>query len=160
MSDGNLAVSYAVRGDLSRLRFPAPRAPRIADRLWEHTCCELFIACKGRPGYHEFNLSPSGEWAEYAFESYRKPRAGESGAGSTPPQVAVRGGAGKLELDAVIRLDRLAAVRPGADLALALSAVIEDSDGALSYWALRHPPGKPDFHHPAAFALDLEKAGG
>jgi hypothetical protein len=28
--------------------------------------------------------------------------------------------------------------------------------GALSYWALRHPPGKPDFHHPAGFALELD----
>jgi len=37
----------------------------------------------------------------------------------------------------------------------ALSAVIEDDDGAFSYWALRHPPGKPDFHHPDAFALML-----
>src|SRR3546814_3736372 len=31
---------------------------------------------------------------------------------------------------------------------LALSAVIEELDGTKSYWALAHPPGKPDFHHP------------
>src|SRR3546814_10579152 len=36
---------------------------------------------------------------------------------------------------------------------LALSAVIEETDGTKSYWALRHPPGKPDFHHPDCFAL-------
>ena len=159
MPDGNLAVSYAVSGDLNRLRLPAPRAPRIVGRLWEHTCCEIFIACKGLPAYHEFNLSPSGEWAEYAFEGYRKPRAGESCAVGPPPQVAVRGAAGRLELDAVIRLDRLSALHSSAPLSLALSAVIEDSDGALSYWALRHPPGKPDFHHSEAFALELAKVG-
>jgi hypothetical protein len=34
--------------------------------------------------------------------------------------------------------------------------VIEDADGSLSYWALAHPPGRPDFHHTEAFALDLE----
>ena len=34
-------------------------------------------------------------------------------------------------------------------------AVIEENDGRLSYWALRHAPGKPDFHHPEAFALEL-----
>jgi hypothetical protein len=33
--------------------------------------------------------------------------------------------------------------------------VIEAADGSLSYWALRHPPGKPDFHHRDAFALEL-----
>ena len=159
-SGDKLAVSYILDGDLDRLRLPAPRAPRLVGRLWEHTCCEIFIACKGLPAYYEFNLSPSGEWAEYAFEGYRKPRVGESGAAGPPPQVAVRGAAGRLELDAVIRLGRLSALHSSAPLALALSAVIEDSDGALSYWALRHPPGKPDFHHPAAFALHLEKAVG
>lgn len=39
---------------------------------------------------------------------------------------------------------------------IALSAVIEEKDGTKSYWALRHPPGKPDFHHPDCFALTLE----
>jgi hypothetical protein len=39
---------------------------------------------------------------------------------------------------------------------LGLSAVIEDESGALSYWALRHVPGKPDFHHPQAFAMELD----
>ena len=43
--------------------------------------------------------------------------------------------------------------------AIALSAVIETRDGAKSYWALKHPPGKPDFHHPDCFALKLPAAG-
>ena len=41
------------------------------------------------------------------------------------------------------------------DPVLGLSAVIEEHDGTLSYWALRHAPGKPDFHHRDAFALEL-----
>ena len=36
-----------------------------------------------------------------------------------------------------------------------LSAVIQAADGAISYWALAHPPGDADFHHPAGFALDV-----
>ena len=39
---------------------------------------------------------------------------------------------------------------------LALSAVVEAADGELSYWALRHPPGRPDFHHIDAFDLQLD----
>ena len=39
-----------------------------------------------------------------------------------------------------------------------LSAVIEASDG-LSYWALRHPADKPDFHDADGFALLLEPPG-
>ena len=156
--EGKLSVTYVVEGDLDRLRVPAQCAPRMASRLWQHTCCEIFIARKGLPAYHEFNLSPSGEWAAYAFDGYRTPRAGESHIEGLAPQVAVRGAADKLEIDAVIRLDRLSALHPGAQLSLALSAVIEDSDGVLSYWALRPPSGKPDFHHAEAFALNLAKA--
>ena len=40
-------------------------------------------------------------------------------------------------------------------LSIGLSAVIEETDGTKSYWALRHPPGPPDFHHPDCFALEL-----
>src|SRR5262249_28618763 len=113
------------------------------------------------PAYHEFNLSPSGEWAAYAFRRYRDgtPLAGESNARELDPRIAVRRAAGKLELDALIRLDRLSPMPPGLQLSLALSAVAEDQDGLLSYWALRHPPGKPDFHHADAFALELNQAG-
>jgi hypothetical protein len=38
---------------------------------------------------------------------------------------------------------------------MGLSAVIEERDGMLSYWALRHAPGKPDFHRRDGFALEL-----
>ncbi len=152
---GRLAVSYLVDGDLDRLRVPAPRAPCAADRLWEHTCCEIFIARKGAPAYHEYNFSPSGEWAAYFFESYRVRRADEPQPALSRPTITVHGGSGAFELDAVISLDGLAPP-PGAPLALALSAVIEDGEGKLSYWALRHPSGKPDFHHPDAFALELD----
>jgi hypothetical protein len=41
---------------------------------------------------------------------------------------------------------------------LGLSAVIEEMNGRLSYWALAHPPGKPDFHHADCFALELPAA--
>ena len=152
---GTLAVTYVVEADLDRLRVPAPRAPRVASRLWQHTCCEIFIACKGARAYHEFNLSPSGEWAAYAFDGYRTPRAGESGAEGPAPRITVRSTASKLELDAVIQIDCLSAFHSSAPLSLALSAVIEDLGGALSYWALWHPSGKPDFHHPQAFALSV-----
>jgi hypothetical protein len=36
--------------------------------------------------------------------------------------------------------------------------VIEERNGRKSYWALAHPPGEPDFHHPACFALELPPA--
>ena len=43
-----------------------------------------------------------------------------------------------------------------ADSPLAgLSMVIEEKDSTKSYWAIAHPSGKPDFHDPACFALQL-----
>jgi len=33
---------------------------------------------------------------------------------------------------------------------------VENAAGSKSYWALRHAPGKPDFHHADAFALQLD----
>ena len=134
----------------------SPDVPSIATQLWRHTCLEAFIAVEGQPAYHEFNFAPSGEWTVYAFSGYRNggPLANEM----MRPHIAVRSTGSRLELDTVVRLDRLSAVHQRAPLRIGLSAVIEASDG-LSYWALRHPAGKPDFHDPDGFALLLEPPG-
>lgn len=151
-----LALTFALEGDLSRLRIPAPQPPRRADRLWQHTCFEAFIRHPGEPAYCEFNFAPSGEWAAYVFRRYRD---GMSLAPDLDPRIAVRSTEDRLELDALIRPECLPPGRPRARVQLALSAVVEDEQGGLSYWALAHPPGRPDFHHPDAFALELERPG-
>ena len=150
---GTFTVTYALKGDIFRLRIPPPQLPGRADGLWQHTCFEVFIAEKGQPSYWEFNFAPSGEWAAFAFKSYRD--GGEIEDEALKPAIAVRSGANSFEIEAIVRLDRLPGVRPLASLRLGLAAVIEESDGAISYWALKHPPGKPDFHHPDSFALEL-----
>jgi hypothetical protein len=143
-----LKVAYLLEGAIDRLRIPPARPPRFAERLWQHTCCEVFVARQGARGYHEFNLSPSGEWAAYAFERYRKGAAlADPG---LDPRIAVQRRADQLALTATIPVD------PGK-LQIGLSVVVEDEGGALSYWALRHAPGKPDFHHPDSFALALDE---
>lgn len=47
------------------------------------------------------------------------------------------------------------AFNPLAAWRLGLSAVIKDRLGGVSYWALAHPGGKPDFHHADSFILTL-----
>jgi hypothetical protein len=140
-----LTAAYRIEGALERLRIPAPRTAAPAERLWQHTCCELFIADVGSGAYREFNFSPSGDWAAYAFRSYRD---GASFA-LKDPRIAVRRAPERLELDASVPVEP-------AHVRIALCVVVEDAEGALSYWALRHAPGKPDFHHRDAFALELD----
>jgi hypothetical protein len=140
---GELQLRYILEGEIERLRIPAPRAARAADRLWQHTCCELFVARDGASAYREFNFSPSGEWAAYAFVRYR-----EGAALAIPdPRIALKRDPRRLELTAAVPAE------PGP-LKIGLSVVVEEAQ--LSYWAIRHPAGKPDFHHPGSFALSLE----
>jgi hypothetical protein len=150
---GALALSFALEGDLARLRIPAPQPSRREDNLWQHTCFEAFLRHKGKPTYCEFNFAPSGEWAAYAFRRYRD---GTPLVQDLDPRIVVRRTRDRLKLNALIELECLPPVQPRTQVQLALSAVVEDEQGVLSYWALTHPPGRPDFHHPDAFALELE----
>jgi hypothetical protein len=149
-TDEALDLKFMLTGDLSRLRIPPTRSPRRADRLWEHTCFEAFMAMNDKREYYEFNFAPSREWAAYVFRSYRD---GEPCVNpELEPRIVVRSAGDRLALDALIH-PRM--IPPGVDLRLGLSAVIEEKHGILSYWALKHPAGKPDFHHSDGFALNL-----
>jgi hypothetical protein len=152
-----LAVTFILTGGIADLRVPVSATPRRADGLWRHTCFEVFARAQKSQAYFEFNFSPSGEWAAYTFQRYRE--GGLIDDDTLDPKIAVRRAANSLELDAVIRMDRLPGMTPSATLHLGFTAVIEDRDGRLSYWALRHPPGKPDFHHAGSFALKLSLPG-
>jgi hypothetical protein len=151
---GALAFTHILKGDLTRLRIPPPGRAQRADRLWRHTCFEAFISVKDEREYYEFDFAPSGEWAVYAFLSYREsaPLTGEIPA----PEIAVRRAEESLELDAVVSVVDALKIRRGASLKLALAAVIEDASGTLTYWALKHGAEKPDFHRTDGFVLEIE----
>lgn len=146
---GRLDLRFAVTCDRNRVRIPAARAARRADELWRHTCFEAFIAAAGQSGYTELNFSPSGEWASYAFSGYRAGMAQE--AAQSAPVTRLETAARGFELEVSVAAIALAREAPAR---LALAAVIEEA-GGLCYWALRHAPGKPDFHHPEGFALEI-----
>lgn len=139
------AIGFVVSGS-EHLLLPPPAAPTRTDGLWERLCFEMFVQPEGGPGYFEFNFSPSSQWAAHSFDRYRE------GMTDLPLRIQplIKGVLGvKLTLPAV------GACRIG------LSAVIEETDGTKSYWALAHPPeGPPDFHHPDCFALTLPPPGG
>lgn len=155
--DGALRLTWRLAGDLSRLRVPPVAAPGQADELWRHTCFEAFVADPHSSGYLELNFSPSGQWAAYGFRSYRTGMAPLPL--KKPPAARWRQAADELTLAVDFRMDDLPGPpgpRPPVAVRVALAAVIEDQQGTLSYWALRHPAGKPDFHHAEAFVLTAE----
>jgi hypothetical protein len=142
----SLVLSYVVRGKISELRMPPIVAAARTDELWRHTCFEAFVRPSAGPGYYEFNFSPSTLWAVYQFSGYRSGMrvATEIGA----PRIEVRSSAETYTLQAALEFDGLS-----SPLHLGLSAVLEETNGRKSYWALAHPPGKADFHHSDCFTL-------
>ena len=156
-SPSGILATFSLDGEVGALRIPAPRPPRSVGGLWEHTCFELFVAGADGEGYHEYNFSPSGEWAAHAFRRYRD--GGLLADETLAPSIVVRIEPGGLEVEATAPLARLSPALASGSLRLGLAAVIEAADGTLSYWALRHPPGRPDFHHADGFALRLETPG-
>ena len=149
-----LRLTYRASGDLERLRMPKATEPgRRADELWRHTCFEAFIRPASSEGYLELNFAASIQWAAYRFEGYR---AGMAEANVEPWELVVCREADLLKLEVDIEPGRMARPDlPAPAWLVGLSAVIEDVDGGLSYWALAHPSAKPDFHHPDSFVLEL-----
>lgn len=147
---GELRLTYTVSGDIAGLLIPPAAPPQRSDGLWQHTCFEVFVLAGNGPGYREFNFSPSGAWSAYLFRNYRDGRALDV---MPAPAIACRTSANALALTTA--LSRLA-LPGGPRWTLGLTAVIESAEEKLSYWALRHPPGKPDFHHTDSFTLTLE----
>lgn len=148
-----LTLRYVLTGDIADLRIPALRPAERKDELWRQTCCELFLASSTDPRYCEFNFSPSSEWAAYRFDSYRQGM--RTLPLSNPPHIDVSASEGQWALEATLKLGSFDLRREEAKKRLALSAVIEETDGRFSYWALKHPAGQPDFHHRDGFALEL-----
>ena len=146
-TSADFIVEFSVRSAASLL-LPPPSSPKRTDGLWKTTCFELFLKPEGGEAYYEYNCSPSLAWAAYEFAGYRE------GMRELPltfePQIGVTPG-DQYFLYAELDVSRLGS-RPAK---LGLSAVIEEVDGTQSYWALAHPLGKPDFHHPDCFALTL-----
>ena len=152
----SLALRYIVTGDLTDLRMPAVTAPTRADGLWRHTCFEAFVRASPRTAYYEFNFAPSMQWAAYRFSAYRSGRADASDVGA--PRFDARTSGTSYELQVAIEMGQASELPNDLPWQLALSAVVEETSGQVSYWALAHPPGQPDFHHSDCFALDLPAA--
>jgi hypothetical protein len=147
-----LSLHWELAGQLGPVSFPAlSDQPERKTRLWEETCFEFFLAPVGTGGYWEVNVSPSGHWNVYAFESYRLGMREEKAYRSLPVRMERRENALMVSLD----LDLGRIVPAAQPLHGGVSAVIGGTHGELSYWALCHRGPKPDFHQRDGFAIEL-----
>ena len=142
---GGVVATFHAVGYVSQLMVPPPVTPGRADDLWRTTCFELFVGDEGE-SYREFNFSPSRAWAAYAFESHRS---------------------GRRDIDARIEIETtlnnkslLVTAKIESEFSdpapVGLTAVIEERDGLLRYWATTFAPGEPDFHAAATRSLLLD----
>lgn len=142
-----LQLRYTVRGNIGGLRLPPAAISGRKDELWRHTCFEAFLRGSTQAeSYCEFDFAPSTQWAAYIFESYRN---GRRDLDLAAPRIEIRSGVGQFDLRAVVQASA------DARWKLGLAAIIEETNGNISYWALAHPPGRPDFHRDRCFALEL-----
>ena len=135
-------ATFRAIGDPSRLVIPPPAPSRRTEGLWQTTCFELFVAGEGG-AYREFNLSPSGAWAAYEFDDHRS---------------GMRDAEGSMQIESSRDNNGLSMVAKilckfPAPVAVGLTAVIEETDGAIRYWATSFAPGEPDFHAAAVRSL-------
>ncbi|HEX8513029.1 MAG TPA: DOMON-like domain-containing protein [Allosphingosinicella sp.] len=172
-----LQIRYVLLGNIRRVRLK-PRNP--GDELWRHTCFEAFVRVGGEENYLEYNVSPTGHWAAYRFDRYREGMAPatemqctrlETDRRTDPLDPERRAKLKEAGFDTMERFEPtfyslkteitlsnamgLAVAQPWH---IGLSTIVEERNGRMSYWALAHPPGKPDFHDPACFALELPAA--
>ncbi len=152
LGGGEFDIFFRIHGDIENVVVPSRKPATRQDELWRTTCFEVFIA--SGDGYWEFNFSPSSEWAAYRFADYRKAREIETR--TVIRQCDLQQDESVLDMHIVASL--FSPDTNQKSYRLGLSAVIEEAGGAISYWALAHPTGKPDFHHKECFTIERLKA--
>ena len=123
----------------------------FADELWQHTCCEAFVATAGQSAYREFNFSPSGQWAIYDFADYRQ--AMRRHLPDTPPRIDCQTTSDGF----ILTVNLPVALLGSPPWQIGLCCILKTTDGSVDYRALKHPASRPDFHHRASFALPLDR---
>jgi hypothetical protein len=152
-----LELTYTVIGQIGDIAIPPVAASARGDNLWQHTCFEAFVRGSDAVGYYELNFAPSTLWSACRFTGYRTGMCEVAEISAIPIDVWSK--PDSYVLHASVEIDRLSALPLDTSWRLGLSAVIEETFGAKSYWALAHPPGNPDFHHATGFAHELSPSG-
>jgi hypothetical protein len=141
-------AEFRLDGRIGAIVVPGHQPSERTDNLWQTTCFEIFWQPLGGTAYREFNLSPSGRWAAYDFDSFRE---GMRDAPVDAMAVSCAHDDTGLVLKASIAADLPAPAQ------VALNAIVDHGDGNRQFWALAFPPGKPEFHSEACRQLIIER---
>ena len=138
-----LQVEFRLVGALHTITLPSRAVqPQRRPELWQQSCFELFFASHGANAYHEVNLSPSGHWNLYRFDSYRKGMREEP---NDCLKCHLLPAAQPLVVRMEIDLERIGLREK--KLLIGPCAVLLSMKKPPSYWALSHPGDRPDFHN-------------
>lgn len=147
-----LAIEYTLSGDIKKVAIAPPsETPSRKHELWRDTCFEFFLGIKNSPKYWEFNLSPTGDWNVYRFENYRQGMQEETVFSTLPFIIQQQADSLGLTLD--LDLDKI--IPQEQALEVAITTVIKQTDGEVTYWALTHQGAEADFHRRDSFILEL-----
>ncbi len=149
-----LVLTWDWHGPVNSLRIPKKDEVLDLDRLWAHTCFEVFLQSQGTDSYREFNFSPSGQHQCFDFDEYRTRSVKQAFQGRALSECCWHVGEEALCLRATLPHEFLP-IGKGL-LSVGLTAVLEDAAGQHSFWALSHHQDRPDFHDAKAWSLQLE----
>jgi hypothetical protein len=151
LETGALWVRYHVEIPELSLVATGPAEAVRTHGLWNSTCFEAFLRFPGHDDYLEFNFSPSSQWAAYQFAHFRQ--GGSDYPMAVAPSIGLDLSNSHFALEAELQLPPEWGTRP---VEISLTAIIEETGGRKSYWALHHGAGVPDFHQDDCFRLTME----
>ena len=144
-------INFTLAGHLENISLDAiEENPRRTDNLWQKTCFELFVKSDQSTQYWEYNLSPSLNWAIYAFEKYREGKTDELSISDLPIIIKIE--PDQFSLESVIPLPTPLF---GHNLNIGVSCVVQDKNGDIYYYALTHTREQADFHDENCFIIKL-----
>lgn len=151
--DNLLVINYQLVGDLKQIIIPQlSNTPVRKHELWQDTCFEFFLGIQNSQRYWEFNLSPAGHWNVYRFDGYRQGMQEETAFTSLPFNIEQK--TDTLTLILHLDLQQIITIVEQT-LEIAVTTVIKNRDGEVSYWALTHGGAEADFHLRESFIIRL-----
>ncbi len=150
--DDRFAIEYRLQGNLDEIAIPSLNSsPSRQLDLWLATCFEFFIGIPGDRHYWEFNLAPSGDWNVFYLDDYRQGLRLATQFLDLP--LSIDRQAHTLVIKLAFNLSKI--IPPDRPVEIAVTTVIESTQGEMSYWALTHAGTDADFHLRDSFALRI-----